>query len=81
MNKMPRFTWEDEMPRQCRECPHAGFTPATFDDPPESACTGDFEPWDGNCQGRDGYEEIEKLVGQLVKDMQIVIFGGVRVGY
>ena len=45
----------------CRDCPHAGY--------------GEGEPWDGNCLRRDEYEEIEKLVGQLVKD----ILGRVRV--
>lgn len=63
----------------CSDCEHAGFTPATFNNPPESACPGEFEPWDGGCRRQDEYEEIEKLAGQFVRDIQVVIFGRVSV--
>lgn len=70
---------EDIQEMMCDNCEHIKNTAATFDAPPESECPGDFEPWDGDCKRRNEYEEIEKLVETLVRDIQIVIFGRGRV--
>lgn len=66
---------EDVQKMMCRDCPHAEFIPATFYDPPQAACPGDFEPWDGGCKRHDEYEEIEEEARELEKDIQVIIFG------
>ena len=64
----------------CRDCPHAVHSEGTFYDPEWNDCPGEGEPWDGGCRKHQEYEEIEELVRQFVRDVQVVIFGGVRVG-
>lgn len=71
---------EDVKEMMCRNCPHADHSEPTFYDPEWNDCPGEGEPWNGGCRRLDEYEAIEDRVRECDRDIQVIIFGGVRVG-